>query len=377
MAHDAVSVNAATKRECFEYDVCPGPNQIAGTATNVGYPHYTTTTVTDSAEVGPDTAFVTAWMYPFSVQYAEGSTYQDTYAINNGQILSPLFITAETGTVNTTTSEEHYSEATTATTSTYTQLTNFSAQGVNEGQLLAEESDTYITQQDAGPDMTHSFIAEQSDNLQAVTADVGGVFAGCTSPDPSSLCSVARINSSHTAPTLKLTDEWLKRNYEVAKDETLLHSTLQSHYHRHCKENNLRPVSVAILGRRVRKVFPAVEKRRLGKRGDSKYHYCGIRAIPESAIYQLTAVCSRPSSQLLYKLPSDSGDRCAIQKTEKQYDQNMNQSPSFNESNSSSQHRYHHQESQNDDPVTLKKRAEGRASFRLYRKCQFQFSYPE
>jgi hypothetical protein len=299
MAVVTVSVNAARKRECFEYAVCPGPNQIAGTATNVEYPHHTTTTVTDSAEVEP------VWMHPFSVQYADGSAYQDTYAINNGQILYPLFRTAETGTANTTASAEHYSGDTTATTYEYTQLKNVPAQGVNEGQLLVQESDAYIAQQDVGPDMTHSFIAEQSDSLQAVTADVGGYI----SPVPSPLCSAVRKNSAHTVCPLKATDEWLKRNYEVTKDETLLHSTLQNHYHRHCKENNLHPVSIATLGIRVRKVFPAVEKKRLGKRGDSKYHYCGIRAIPESAMYQLTAVCSRPSSQLLYKLAPGSGGK--------------------------------------------------------------------
>jgi hypothetical protein len=154
MALVTVSVNAATKKESFEYDICPGRNQTAGSTTNVGYPHYTTTTVNDSAEVGP------VWMNPFSVQYAEDSSYQETYAINNGQIQYPSFITAETGTVNTTASEEYYSGDTTATTRTYTQLNNFSAQGVNEGQLFAQESDAYIPQQDVGPDMTHSIIAE-------------------------------------------------------------------------------------------------------------------------------------------------------------------------------------------------------------------------
>jgi hypothetical protein len=361
MALVTVSVNAEMKKESFEYVICPGRNQTAG------YPHYTTTTVNDSAEVGP------VWMNPFSVQYTEGSSYQETYAINNGQILYPSFITAETGTVNTIASEEYCSGDTTATTCTYTELNNISAQGVIEDQLFAQESNAPIPQQDA-----HSIIAEQSNSLRAVTADDGGVFAGYTSPVPSPLCSVGRNNSSHTVRTMKATDEWLKRNYEVAKGETLLHSTLQSHYHRHCKENKLHPVSIPTLGRRVRKVFPAVEKRRLGKRGDSKYHYCGIRVIPESAIYQLTAVCSRPSSQLIHKLPQCSGGRRrAIQKTENQYEQNMNHSQSFNDLNSSSQHHYHHQESQNDDQVTLKKRTEGRASFRRYRKCQFQFSYPE
>jgi hypothetical protein len=77
-------------------------------------------------------------------------------------------------------------------------------------------------------------------------------------------------------------------------------------------------------------------------------------------------------------LPQCSGGRRhAIQKTKNQSEQNMNHSQSFSDSNSSSQHHYHYQESQNDDQVTLKKRTEGRASFRHYRKCQFQFSYPE
>jgi hypothetical protein len=370
MSGVTVTVNVAMKREYFEHDGCPGPNQIAGSETNVGYPHYTTITVADSAEVRPGTEVATHWKHPFSVQHVEGSAYQDMYAINNGQILYPVFMMAGTGSVNTTSSDEHHSGDTIATT--YTQLENHSAQGVGEGQLLAQESGAYITQQYIGPDMTHSFVAEQSDSLQAVTADVDGIVAGYTSSVPSPPCSDGRINSSHTVCTLKDTDEWLKRNYEVAKGEILLRSTLQSHYHRHCRKNNLHPVSIPVLGRRVRNVFPGVESRRLGKRGDTKYHYCGIRVISGSAKYQLSeesnpAACSRPSSQLLCKLPSGSGGKgSAIQKTEIQYEQHLDHSPSSNYSNSSLQYHYHSQGSQKTSHIC-----------RHYRICRFQSRYPE
>jgi hypothetical protein len=54
------------------------------------------------------------------MQYAEDSAYQDTYSINDEQLLNLMFGTVGTGTLNTTASEEHYSGDTTATI--YTEL---------------------------------------------------------------------------------------------------------------------------------------------------------------------------------------------------------------------------------------------------------------
>jgi hypothetical protein len=81
-------------------------------------------------------------------------------------------------------------------------------------------------------------------------------------------------------------------------------------------------------------------------RGNSKYHYYGIRVIPGSALNQLsedgttTNVRQQPSSQKRYKFLSGSGGSGsgnATPKIENQYEQNTNHSASSNHSNSSPQ----------------------------------------
>jgi phage/plasmid-associated DNA primase len=49
------------------------------------------------------------------------------------------------------------------------------------------------------------------------------------------------------------------------------------HYKAYCTSNDLTPVNSATFGKLLRVVFPELKTRRLGVRGQSKYHYCGIR----------------------------------------------------------------------------------------------------
>jgi regulatory factor X 1/2/3 len=311
------------KSQHFEYGGSAGPNQNAGTAINVKISNLMTITNAQP---------VTTRMHPISVQYVDDSAYQDVCSVNYGHVLYPVFTVAETGTVNTTASGEHYSGDTVATT--FTRLENHSPQGVSVGQLLAEESG-----EDVGVDMTHSFIAEQGDSLQIVTADAQRIAPGNASGDPLSPSSDGRSNSLHHFCSLETTDEWLKRNYEEAEGEILLRATLQNHYHHYCKENYLYPTSSASLGRRVHEVFPHVETKRLGRRGQSKYHYCGIHAIPGSSVSQLNSTLrQQPSSEIICKLPSSSGGSgSAIPKTGSPHEQYTIHSPSSNDSNPSQQ----------------------------------------
>ncbi|XP_043211592.1 transcription factor RFX3-like isoform X3 [Amphibalanus amphitrite] len=84
------------------------------------------------------------------------------------------------------------------------------------------------------------------------------------------------------------TVQWLNDNYEVAEGVSLPRSTLYSHYLRHCAENKLDPVNAASFGKLIRQVFYGLRTRRLGTRGNSKYHYYGIRVKPESPLNNLT-----------------------------------------------------------------------------------------
>ena len=64
-----------------------------------------------------------------------------------------------------------------------------------------------------------------------------------------------------------------------------LHSTLpRSHYLKHCHESKQDPVNAASFGKLIRSVFLGLRTRRIGTRGNSKYHYYGIRVKPSSVL---------------------------------------------------------------------------------------------
>ena len=70
---------------------------------------------------------------------------------------------------------------------------------------------------------------------------------------------------------------WLLENYETAEGHSLPRSDLYGHYLDHCNMNGFETVNAASFGKLLRGVFLDIKTRRLGMRGQSKYHYCGIR----------------------------------------------------------------------------------------------------
>ncbi|XP_022244054.1 DNA-binding protein RFX2-like isoform X7 [Limulus polyphemus] len=82
--------------------------------------------------------------------------------------------------------------------------------------------------------------------------------------------------------------QWLIDNYETAEGVSLPRSTLYNHYLQHCTEHKLEPVNAASFGKLIRSVFLGLRTRRLGTRGNSKYHYYGIRVKPNSPLNQIS-----------------------------------------------------------------------------------------
>nr|XP_017026790.1 DNA-binding protein RFX2 isoform X3 [Drosophila kikkawai] len=109
-----------------------------------------------------------------------------------------------------------------------------------------------------------------------------GTGGGGASPDSeqSALGSSNKIASA--------TIKWLSRNYETADGVSLPRSTLYNHYMQHCSEQKLEPVNAASFGKLIRSVFSGLRTRRLGTRGNSKYHYYGIRIKPGSLLNHQT-----------------------------------------------------------------------------------------
>ncbi|XP_041366889.1 DNA-binding protein RFX6-like [Gigantopelta aegis] len=88
------------------------------------------------------------------------------------------------------------------------------------------------------------------------------------------------LKQSQVAATLT----WLTDNYERSEGVCLPRCVLYTHYLDFCKKTKFSPAGAATFGKIIRQKFPKLTTRRLGTRGQSKYHYYGI-GIKESSIY--------------------------------------------------------------------------------------------
>ncbi|KIJ20028.1 hypothetical protein PAXINDRAFT_160678 [Paxillus involutus ATCC 200175] len=70
---------------------------------------------------------------------------------------------------------------------------------------------------------------------------------------------------------------WLTANYAPYPDGNVPRQGLYFSYRRVCDQYQIPHINTATLGKAIRLCFPTIKTRRLGVRGNSKYHYCGIR----------------------------------------------------------------------------------------------------
>lgn len=74
----------------------------------------------------------------------------------------------------------------------------------------------------------------------------------------------------------------MKANYVQEREHNVPRKNMYEHYKGYCNSSGLPPVNSATFGKLLRNVFPDLKTRRLGVRGQSKYHYCGIRVRNEA-----------------------------------------------------------------------------------------------
>lgn len=70
---------------------------------------------------------------------------------------------------------------------------------------------------------------------------------------------------------------WLLNSCDLAPTAVIPRNRIYARYVQVCADNNLAPVSPASFGKLVKILYPNITTRRLGMRGQSKYHYCGIK----------------------------------------------------------------------------------------------------
>ncbi|XP_073259463.1 DNA-binding protein RFX2-like isoform X2 [Porites lutea] len=190
------------------------------------------------------------------------------------------------------TAEVHYVEAPSDHTM-YPNGTTANAYHYNDGTMFAQQATT-------------PYLDPGQQNFTTVTTP-GAVSSGQTllqvnTPSGPTM-QAQRHPITHTTRASPATVQWLVDNYETAEGVSLPRSTLYNHYLQHCQANKLDAVNAASFGKLIRSVFMGLRTRRLGTRGNSKYHYYGIRIKPSSPLNQLSdhdsqvAMRQSPSTQ--------------------------------------------------------------------------------
>eukprot|EP00102_Acyrthosiphon_pisum_P022351 XP_016659561.1 PREDICTED: DNA-binding protein RFX2 [Acyrthosiphon pisum] len=183
------------------------------------------------------------------VQYVEAIGEQAIFT--NEEMVYPVYTVGEIGTMHQT-DQTHY----------YTPSTNSFSQDVSYHTVNATESDvTNINQLNS--------VEESNRGMQ----NSGLIQANKISP---------------------ATVDWLMNNYEKAEGVSLLRSTIYDNYLTHCSETKFDPLNAPSFGKLIRSVFTGLQTRRLGTRGNSKYHYYGIRIKPNSLLNDLKEEESLP-----------------------------------------------------------------------------------
>lgn len=72
---------------------------------------------------------------------------------------------------------------------------------------------------------------------------------------------------------------WLLKSCQEIADENVPRNHIYARYVEVCAELGVRNLSPASFGKLVRIIYPDVKTRRLGVRGHSRYHYCGLKLL--------------------------------------------------------------------------------------------------
>ncbi|XP_061893081.1 MHC class II regulatory factor RFX1-like isoform X3 [Entelurus aequoreus] len=137
---------------------------------------------------------------------------------------------------------------------------------------------------------TGSYVI-QGGYMLGSSSNSGGAAGNSQSYSHTARASPATVSITEgeesSVPSADKKVQWLLDNYETAEGVSLPRSTLYCHYLLHCQEQKLEPVNAASFGKLIRSVFMGLRTRRLGTRGNSKYHYYGLRIKAGSSLLRL------------------------------------------------------------------------------------------
>ncbi|XP_022247761.1 DNA-binding protein RFX6-like [Limulus polyphemus] len=133
-------------------------------------------------------------------------------------------------------------------------------------------------------------MAQGQNTIQQATLELGREFElNNTSSTPCVIKDEKRVKEKKTvrkSSQYVATLEWVNENYKLSEGVCLPRCTLYQHYLDFCQKQGFIPVGAAAFGKIIRHQFPSITTRRLGTRGQSKYHYYGIDVKPTSFYYK-------------------------------------------------------------------------------------------
>ncbi|XP_027140555.1 MHC class II regulatory factor RFX1a isoform X3 [Larimichthys crocea] len=268
--HDQPPLQAMTVIFQVQQQLTPVPVQhvytnqvqyVEGADTN-----YTTSTIRSSTFPYTDTPLYTQTT---ATQYYEGQTTSGSQVSTPGTPLTVSVTAGTTGGVSMFVAQPTNATGGGATVVTTGGTTNGDGAGTNGG-----AAGSYVIQ---GGYMLGSSSGGAAGNSQnySHTARASPATVSITEGEESSV------------PSADKKVQWLLDNYETAEGVSLPRSTLYCHYLLHCQEQKLEPVNAASFGKLIRSVFMGLRTRRLGTRGNSKYHYYGLRIKAGSSLLRL------------------------------------------------------------------------------------------
>ncbi|XKL62591.1 hypothetical protein PGB90_002424 [Kerria lacca] len=297
------------------------------------------------------------------VQYVDSTSDQAIYT-TNGQMAYPVYTVNDSGTAMYSPTSGQYYQTNNGSPVAYSQVirvANNISQPNNHSQII--NNGPYLIQQNVENDHTIltatarntpstevSYIVNSSTTNNSTTNVVvttpNATTETVTNNNNLQHSSDTGSNISHVTRIPPITVQWLMDNYETADGVSLPRSTLYFYYMHHCNESKIDPVNAASFGKLIRSVFLGLRTRRLGTRGNSKYHYYGIRLKPDSLLHNLSVNEENGN----FTSRSTNGSGCQTQKrfrtckpetSDTHYNTDQNHSHSSYQSESSPESQHH------------------------------------
>ena len=126
-------------------------------------------------------------------------------------------------------------------------------------------------------------VLENDSSLFNINTSLGalnsgsGEAIGSLSVISSSVPASSDPNNNKETQRLLFGMIWLLNSCEISPTAVIPRNRIYARYVQVCADYGLSPLSPASFGKLVKILYPNITTRRLGMRGQSKYHYCGIK----------------------------------------------------------------------------------------------------